>query len=461
MINKPLRLQCAVKNYNWGIVGNKSHVSRLFYLNSGTHINPNEPYAEFWIGTHESGASFLDHGGLSLKEWISKNPDVLGDRVLNKWGGDLPFLFKVLSVEKALSIQAHPDKELARTLHKSQPSLYSDENHKPEMALALTEFEALCGFISLKELRNVLCTVPEIVDLVGGADAEQCFPVNEFGRSQEVKAIVESIFSQILLSTLVASTIAWLRSIPAHKVGVLYQFCTYEIKLKCIMVDDSCTSFTHVKVHCSTKFSFLTMLCASLNQKRQLTDKEMLVLRLEGQYPDDAGVLAAFLLNYVKLNRGEALCIGANEPHAYIRGECIECMATSDNVVRAGLTSKHRDIQTLFSMLNRRQGFPQILKGISLNPYTTRYLPPFEEFEVDCCVIPQAASLVFPSVAGPSLFLFISGNGTLSAGFSKEQIVEEGEVLFVPAYMEFTIASQSKELHLYRAGVNSSFFQAF
>ncbi|KAL9456765.1 hypothetical protein AB3S75_005902 [Citrus x aurantiifolia] len=416
MINKPLRLQCAVKNYNWGIVGNKSHVSRLFCLNSGTHINPNEPYAEFWIGTHESGASFLDHGGLSLKEWISKNPDVLGDRVLNKWGGDLPFLFKVLSVEKALSIQAHPDKELARILHKSQPSLYSDENHKPEMALALTEFEALCGFISLKELRNVLCTVPEIVDLVGGADAEQCFPVSEFGRSQEVKAIVESIFSQILLSSR----------------------------------DEICEIVSRLKWRLNLE-----------KKKRQLTDKEMLVLRLEGQYPDDAGVLAAFLLNYVKLNRGEALCIGANEPHAYIRGECIECMATSDNVVRAGLTSKHRDIQTLLSMLNRRQGFPQILKGISLNPYTTRYLPPFEEFEVDFCVIPQAASVVFPSVAGPSLFLFISGNGTLSAGFSKEQIVEEGEVLFVPAYMEFTITSQSKELHLYRAGVNSSFFQAF
>ncbi|GAY47557.1 hypothetical protein CUMW_105320 [Citrus unshiu] len=343
MINKPLRLQCAVKNYNWGIVGNKSHVSRLFCLNSGTHINPNEPYAEFWIGTHESGASFLDHGGLSLKEWISKNPDVLGDRVLNKWGGDLPFLFKVLSVEKALSIQAHPDKELARTLHKSQPSLYSDENHKPEMALALTEFEALCGFISLKvthsfisdisirlivlsdcmdlllalqhsitdwlgftygmvilqELRNVLCTVPEIVDLVGGADAEQCFPVSEFGRSQEVKAIVESIFSQILLSSR----------------------------------DEICEIVSRLKWRLNLE-----------KKKRQLTDKEMLVLRLEGQYPDDAGVLATFLLNYVKLNRGEALCIGANEPHAYIRGECIECMATSDNVVRAGLTSKHRDI---------------------------------------------------------------------------------------------------------------------
>lgn len=69
--------------------------------------------------------------------------------------------------------------------------------------------------------------------------------------------------------------------------------------------------------------------------------------------------------------------------------------------------------------------------------------------------------MVFPSVAGPSLFLFISGSGTLSAGTSKEEMVEEGEVLFVPAYMEFTITSQSKDLQLYRAGVNSSFFQAF
>lgn len=75
------------------------------------------------------------------------------------------------------------------------------------------------------------------------------------------------------------------------------------------------------------------------------------MLRLEGQYPADVGVIASLFLNYVKLNHGEALYLGANEPHAYICGECIECMATSDNVVRAGLTPKHRDIQTLLSML--------------------------------------------------------------------------------------------------------------
>jgi len=90
-------------------------------------------------------------------------------------------------------------------------------------------------------------------------------------------------------------------------------------------------------------------------QTRQLTGKEQLVLQLEKQYPADIGVISAFFLNYVKLNPGEALYLGANEPHAYLHGECIECMATSDNVVRAGLTPKHLDIQTLCSMLTYKQ----------------------------------------------------------------------------------------------------------
>lgn len=105
------------------------------------------------------------------------------------------------------------------------------------------------------------------------------------------------------------------------------------------------------------------------------------------------------------------------------------------------------------------QGFPEILRGVSLTPYTTRYLPPFDEFEVDCCILPRAASAVFPSIPGPSLFLFIAGKGTLDAGLSKEDMVEEGEVLFVPAYMEIRVTAESTELQLYRAGVNSRCFK--
>lgn len=88
---------------------------------------------------------------------------------------------------------------------------------------------------------------------------------------------------------------------------------------------------------------------------RLLTEKEQLVLQLERQYPADVGVISAFFLNHVNLKPGEALYIGANEPHAYIFGECVECMATSDNVVRAGLTPKHMDVKTLCSMLTYKQ----------------------------------------------------------------------------------------------------------
>lgn len=125
---------------------------------------------------------------------------MLGNEVLNKWGCDLPFLFKVLSVGKALSRQAHPDKELAETLHELQPNIYMNGNHKPEMALALTEFEALHGFIGLKELKDVLCGVPEIVELIGKADAEQVLRANEHVGEEKVKAVLEFIFTQLMSS---------------------------------------------------------------------------------------------------------------------------------------------------------------------------------------------------------------------------------------------------------------------
>ncbi|XP_075660641.1 mannose-6-phosphate isomerase 2-like isoform X2 [Castanea sativa] len=336
-----LRLRCSVQNYDWGLKGHDSRVARLYAQNSGSETRPDIPYAELWMGTHESGPSFVvqaprasngvsvdDDVGVSLKKWISENPNVLGDKVLHNWGCDLPFLFKVLSMAKASSIQAHPNKELARTLHKAQPDVYKDNNHKPEMALAITEFEALCGFISL--------------------------------------------------------------------------------------------------------------------EVRKLTDKELLVLRLEKQYPADVGVISAFFFNYVKLNPGEALYLGADEPHAYVSGECIECMATSDNVVRAGLTPKHRDVKTLCSMLTYKQGFPEILQGVPLNSYVRRYLPPFNEFMVDRCILPYRASTVFPAVLGPSIFLVMAGEGIMHAGSFKGELVTEGDVLFAPANTEISIESESE-----------------
>lgn len=416
-----------MKNYDWGRIGFDSEVYRLCRANSGAKIDPNKPYAEFWMGTHESGPSrairkakilangdsnwkICDLGGPNLRSWIERNPNVLGEKVRKIWGSDLPFLFKVLSIAKPLSIQAHPCKDLAKELHKKDPNVYKDANHKPEMALAITEFEALCGFVSLEELQMVLKDVPEISQLVGSVVADRVSNITTEDSEEEVKAALRQLFTQLM-------------SASEHGVA-----------------------------------DVLSQLTSRLRIKDKLTSKEELVLRLEEQYPSDVGVLAAFLMNYVKLNPGEALCIGANELHAYVSGDCVECMATSDNVVRAGLTPKKRDVETLCNMLTYKLGRPDIIGGFNVEGTggcTKRYRPPFEEFEVDHCHLSKGKTTTFPGMAGPSLFLVTEGMGTLRTGFSVEKI-SVGDVLFAPANTKLTIQSETR-LELYRAGVNSKY----
>ncbi|KAH7658477.1 Mannose-6-phosphate isomerase type I protein [Dioscorea alata] len=339
-IPKPQRLRCSVQNYDWGRTGEESTVAVLFSRNNP--IDPEKPYAEFWIGTHPSGPSSLlslgssDSQPVLLKSWILENPSsVLGDKVSEKWHGDLPFLFKVLSVAKALSIQAHPDKELAKALHEMNPSVYKDSNHKPEMAIALTEFKALCGFVGIessclrkekavfffpygfrflhcfiKELKDILTSVPEIRDMIGDEHIDKYMSIKETDPSDETKVVLRSIYTKLMSTS---------EEVVSESVSKLKHRLNTESKV------------------------------------RMLTEKEELALRLEQQYPNDIGVISSFFFNYVKLIPGEALHIGANEPHAYISGECVECMATSDNVVRAGLTPKYKDVQTLCSMLTYKQ----------------------------------------------------------------------------------------------------------
>ncbi|KAG6412451.1 hypothetical protein SASPL_125130 [Salvia splendens] len=428
-----VRLRCSVKRYEWGKVGEESGVARLYASNRGEEIDGDEPFAEFWMGTHDSAPSTVvpncqirsagvemesgfkrDRFNLvSLKDWIEQNPVVLGDKVFQKWGPNLPFLFKVLSVSKALSIQAHPDKSLAAILHKQQPQVYKDDNHKPEMALALTEFEALCGFVGLEEIKNILQNVPEITEVVGTASANQVLRISKEDGEKKRKDVLRSLFTKLMSAS------------------------------KAVISDA------------------VFKLINRLNIKRKvrgLTEKEELVLRLEKQYPGDVGVIASFLFNYVKLKIGEALYLGANEPHAYLYGECVECMATSDNVVRAGLTPKKLDVQTLCSILTYKQGFPEILRGVPSNPYTLKYLPPFDEFEVDQCILPQGASTVFPAIPGPSIFVVVKGKGTMRQAFL-EEMVGEGDVLFTPANAQISVRTTSG-LILYRAGVSSRFLSS-
>uniref|UniRef100_J3KW17 mannose-6-phosphate isomerase n=2 Tax=Oryza brachyantha TaxID=4533 RepID=J3KW17_ORYBR len=283
------------------------------------------------------------------------------------------------------------------------------------MAIAVTEFRALCGFAGIEELKDVLRTVPEVEDLVGPEDAAKLLSVKEYHGVNEVKSSLCSAFTKLMM---------------ANKEAVSEAIA----KLICRLDAES--------------------------KVRTLTEKENLVLSLEKQYPEDVGVLAAFFFNYIKLSPGEALYIGANEPHAYLSGECIECMATSDNVVRAGLTPKYRDVQTLCSMLTYKQVFPEILRGVPVEPHVRRYTPPFDEFEVDCCSLPSGELVVISPVPGPSVYLVMAGEGEIQVDSMPEgEKSKQGDVFFVPAHTEVKFSASGPEcMLLYRAGVNSRFF---
>jgi len=150
-----MELSCPVQTYAWGKLGAASAVANLkASSDSAFKVDSSTPYAELWMGTHVNGPARIagSAGGQSLLEYIQTDPkNILGEKIEKEFGGrDLPFLFKVLSVGKALSIQVkkitcaitmltlaplqvHPDKANAERLHASRPDVYKDANHKPEM----------------------------------------------------------------------------------------------------------------------------------------------------------------------------------------------------------------------------------------------------------------------------------------------------------------------------------------
>ena len=380
-------MTCAVQNYDWGIKGG-CEVSSLGELNTGAPSDPSKPYAELWMGTHPSGPSVVSATGEGLKETIAADPTAhLGAKTVERFGDDLPFLTKVLSVAKALSIQAHPDKTLAEQLHADRPNVYKDANHKPEMTLAVTEFEALCGFVAGDVLAANLVSVPELRAVVGQAAADA------FAASPGGKDELRAVFTALMTAD---------GDVVAAQVDAL---------------------------------------AARLHAKPDKTPVDALACRLNEQYPKDVGVLCAYVLNYLALKPGQCIYLAANEPHAYLAGECIECMATSDNVVRAGLTPKLRDTAILCDMLTYRAGVPVVLDGERVDESTTRYVPPFDEFMLETVTVAPGATYELTKSQGPCVYLVHRGSCVVGG-----ENARRGSVLFAAAGDETVVAAGEEGL---------------
>jgi len=171
MSDKLFRLDSGFQQYGWGKIGSNSAVAQFAaHSNKDVTIQESEPYAELWMGTHHKVPSYNKDTKETLSDIIKSNPAAfLNEKIIEKFESTntLPFLFKVLSIEKVLSIQAHPDKSLARILHANDPKNYPDDNHKPEMAIAVTDFEGFCGFKPLDEIADELEKIQEFRDIVG------------------------------------------------------------------------------------------------------------------------------------------------------------------------------------------------------------------------------------------------------------------------------------------------------
>ncbi|XP_012259805.2 mannose-6-phosphate isomerase [Athalia rosae] len=379
-----MELMCVVQSYDWGEKGSKSTVATLMKASSFSYsLDESKPYAELWMGTHGNGPSVVKEKGVPLGLYIAENSHVLGQAVQEKFGSELPFLFKVLSINKALSIQAHPNKEHAEQLHKSQPEVYKDPNHKPEIAIALTPFEALCGFRPISEIKQYFNAVPEFRAVVGEDNILELSTSDEAGLNTALKNCFRNILTRD----------------P--------EFVALQLR---ILLD----RLSHLD-ECG----------------RQALNGALLE-KLHSQYPGDVGCFGIYLFNWITLQPGEALFLGPNEPHAYLSGDCIECMACSDNVVRAGLTPKPKDIETLVEMLtyNCEPASAKRFQPFREDECTEIFRPPIPDFAVAKITIPPGRAtynLIPRSTA--SILIIINGKGEIG----QSKVLTQGSVIFIPA----------------------------
>uniref|UniRef100_A0A183BU46 mannose-6-phosphate isomerase n=1 Tax=Globodera pallida TaxID=36090 RepID=A0A183BU46_GLOPA len=394
------RLECAVQHYAWGKTGQDSFIARLL---PAERVDAKKRYAELWMGTHPNGPSRvvgLDGGGeTNLRDFLARNPTLLGEHE----EGELRFLFKVLSVDKALSIQSHPTKEQAKLLHANDPKNYPDDNHKPEMAIALTEFELLCGFQLPHGIISNMKAHRELLQLVDDESLLDELAQTEHDAKRGREAL-RQIFCKVWTSS-------------AERIAQV-----------------------------------VVQIVDRLDKKTDRAPVDELVLRLNNQFPGgDIGVLAPFFLNFFTLQPGQATFLGPNEPHAYLSGDCVECMALSDNTIRAGLTPKFKDVPTLCSSLTYRMYAPPIFEPKKLADGVTEYAPSVEEFAVH--KIESKVSTLRPISAG-SILIVVAGSAILLEVDEKQQHERQivlGDVLFLTKDLNASLRDTSSDFLAFRS----------
>jgi mannose-6-phosphate isomerase len=380
--------------YAWG---SRSAIAEL----TGRPTPTAQPEAELWMGAHPMAPSRVMRGSsLSLAEVIARDPErELGAKVAKEFGPRLPFLFKVLAAAEPLSIQAHPSAAQARAGFDEEEKKgiprdaghrnYKDASHKPELLCALTPFDALCGF------RAIARTI-ELFDRLGVAALDD--KLAPLRATRDAKGLAETF--RLIMTT------PEIERMPI--VDAVVEACAA-----------SGDSFAKERAW---------------------------AVRLATLYPGDVGVVSALLLNLIHLEPGDAVYLGAGNLHAYLEGTGVEIMASSDNVLRGGLTKKHVDVPELMKVLDFADGPVEPLRPREVDDVERVYETPAREFRLSTIDLKSRAGGVTRDLFGPEIILVTGGSAKLG-----DTTVGKGQAVFVPAYVgKYTLEGDAV---VYRATV--------
>lgn len=326
-------LDPVLQSYPWG---SHTQLARI----TGADAPTSKPWAELWFGAHPLASAKV--ANQPLDQLIAQAPEAELGRGARTEDGKLPFLLKLLAADEPLSLQAHPTLAEAQEGFARENALgiaptahyrnYRDDNHKPELIVALTEFDALAGFRPVERTRQLFdaLAVPELEHYVGLLDAA------------DDESALRALFT------------TWL-TLPQDVLDELV--------------------------------AAVAQRCEELRTATALTDQEFLSVvattcELAQKYPGDPGVLGSMLLNRISLRPGEAIFLGAGQLHAYLRGMGVEIMANSDNVLRGGLTSKHVDVVELLRVLTFRPLPSPVLRPSADEEGWQLYNAPVREFRL-------------------------------------------------------------------------------
>lgn len=377
------KLRGTVQSYSWG--------GRQFIPELLGQKSSDQPAAEYWLGAHPNSPSEID--GSPLDDFIAaKTAETLGNDIAGRYG-NLPFLFKILDVKEMLSIQVHPTKPVAIEGFERENALdiplnasnrnYKDKNHKPEQMVALGEFWLLHGFKSPEQLKQTLENTPELVSLV------QVFENGNYRKLFQHVMEMPEVEVRRLLEPLLARVIQ-----------------QYEQQ-----------SLTRESPDFWAARAALTY----------CSDKHI-----------DRGIFSIYFLNLVHLRKGEGIYQPSGMLHAYLEGQNVELMANSDNVLRAGLTTKHIDVDELLRNTQWESTTPVIIRENNQHIYET----PAEEFSLKHLIV---TSVVDHESSGPEIALVMNGSVDVIDGDSSMRL-NRGEALYILPDTKVSFHSHDAEI---------------